>query len=166
MEAGQVLTHALVRDRIYVGYPNIAQSNINDSTLEITSLVISDPAPDSFHLNQTQVLGSDSSFHPKIYAFDADVGLAGSNTFATARVPEVKARDGTVIHVDQQLSLSDVGAFGDFAKAVMLNEEIQLNIYGKPKLKQGSLQTITITYNKTVTMKGECLSGRSRNAEC
>lgn len=159
MRTGEAaLTLALAWYRVYVGYPNIAQSDIDDSTLEITSMVISDPAPDSFQLNQTQVLGSDSSFHPKIYAFDADVSLLGSGTFAKVRVPEVKANDGTVIPVEQKLDLSDADAFGDFAKAVMLNEEIHLNIYGKPELKQGSLPTITVTYNKTVTMKGECLS--------
>lgn len=149
-----VVVLVVVLPVVYVGYPNIAQGDIDDSTLEITSMVISDPAPDSFQLNQTQVLGSDSHFHPKIYAFDADVSLSGTAPFAKVRVPEVKANDGTIIPVEQKLDLSDADAFGDFAKAVMLNEEIHLNIYGKPELKQGSLPTITVTYNKTVTMKG------------
>jgi hypothetical protein len=144
--------------RVYVGYPNIAQENIDDSTLEIKSMVISDPAPSSFQLNQTQVLGTHSIFHPNIYAFDATVSLLGAAVpFSTVRVPQVKSNDGVEVPVNQRVELSDVSAFGDFATAVMLNEEIKLNIYGKPDLKQGGLPRISVTYNKTVTMKGKPL---------
>jgi hypothetical protein len=37
---------------------------------------------------------------------------------------------------------------------MMLQEEVSLNIYGKPRLKQAGLHTITVMYNKTITMKG------------
>jgi hypothetical protein len=140
---------------VYVGYPNIAQHDIDDSTLTVESMQISDPAPDGFHLTQRQVIGSDSMFHPKIFEFDADVSLLGSPVFATVKVPQVKADDGAVVNVDQWLNLTDAGAFGDFATAVMMNEEFHLNIYGEPRLKQGGLPTIDVDYNKTVTMKGE-----------
>lgn len=140
---------------IYVGYPKIAQHDVNDSTLNITEMVISDPTPSSFQLNQTQVIGSHSSYHPEIYAFDAAVSLAGASAaFATVRVPGVKSKDGAVVEVGQLVELSDKDAFGDYAKAVMLNEEVSLNIYGKPGLKEGSLPKTTVTYDKTVTMKG------------
>lgn len=118
-------------------------------------MIISDPTPNSFFLTQTQVIGTHSMFHPTIYAFDATVSLLGAAAFATVRVPQVKANDGTVVHINQSLDLSDVGAFGGFATAVMQNEEITLNIYGKPDLKQGGLPKIGVTYNKTVTMKGK-----------
>lgn len=141
-----------------MGYPKIAQHDVNDSTLDITEMVISDPTPESFQLNQTQVIGSHSSYHPEIYAFDAAVSLAGAAAaFATVRVPGVKSKDGAVVEVAQKVDLSDADAFGDYAKAVMLNEEVSLNIYGKPGLKEGSLPKTTVTYDKTVTMKGKPL---------
>jgi len=140
---------------VYVGYPHIAQSDVNDSTLNITSMTIADPTPTSFHLIQKQVLGSHSVFHPKIYSFLASVSLLGAaNAFTSVQVPEVQARDGAAIDVDQVVDLSNANAFGDFATAVMLNEEVKLNIYGKPVLQQGSLPKTTVNYNKTVTMKG------------
>ncbi|KAL4982827.1 hypothetical protein BDW68DRAFT_170119 [Aspergillus falconensis] len=139
---------------VYVGYPNIAQHDIDDSTLTVESMQISDPARDGFHLTQRQVIGSDSMFHPKIFEFDADVSLLGSPVFATVKVPQVKADDGAVVTVDQWLNLTDAGAFGDFATAVMMSNEFDLNIYGEPRLKQGGLPTIDVDYNKTVTMKG------------
>ncbi|KAJ5624483.1 hypothetical protein N7510_000792 [Penicillium lagena] len=140
---------------VYVGYPKIAQTDVNESTLNITSMVISDPTPDSFHLTQTQVIGSHASFHPQIFAFSASVSLLGAAApFASVQVPAVQSKDGAVVDISQTLSLSDVSAFGDYAKAVMLNEEVDLNIYGKPVLQEGALPKTTVTYNKTVTMKG------------
>lgn len=118
-------------------------------------MVISDPTPDSFQLNQTQILGSKSQYHPQIYAFDAAVSLAGAAApFATVTVPGVKSNDGAEIHVEQKVDLSDSDAFGDYATAVMMNEEVSLNIYGRPGLKEGALPKTTVTYNKTVVMKG------------
>ncbi|KAJ5167757.1 uncharacterized protein N7482_003351 [Penicillium canariense] len=140
---------------VYVAYPKIAQDDVNDSTLNVTSMVIANPTPDSFELLQTQVIGSHSSYHPKIYSFLASVSLLGAaNPFTSVQVPTVKSKDGATVNVNQTVDLSDAGAFGDFAEAVMLNEEVQLNIYGRPELKEGSLPTTTVTYNKTVTMKG------------
>ncbi|KAJ5124073.1 uncharacterized protein N7515_007898 [Penicillium bovifimosum] len=140
---------------IYVAYPKIAQSAVNDSTLQIKSMIISDPTPESFHLDQQQILGTDSSYHPKIYEFDAEVSLGGADgPFATVTVPEVKSKDGAEIHVVQKVDLTDVDAFGDFNVAVMLQEELDLRIKGKPGLKQGGLPKTHVTYDKTVTMKG------------
>ncbi|KAJ5390826.1 uncharacterized protein N7496_001894 [Penicillium cataractarum] len=140
---------------VYVAYPKIAQSQVNDSTLNVTSMVIADPTPDSFHLTQTQVIGSHSSYHPKIYSFLASVSLLGAaSAFTSVQVPEVQSKDGAEVNVDQVVDLSNADAFGDFAQAVMLNEEVEMNIYGRPGLKEGGLPKTTVTYNKTVTMKG------------
>lgn len=139
---------------VYVGYPRIAQGDINDSTLDVTSMEISDPSPDGFHLNQKQVIGSGSTFKPKLFSFDADVSLLGSSKFAMVTVPEVQGRDGYVVDIDQWVDLSSVEDFEAFSIAVMMNEEFKLNIYGEPRLKLGALPTIDIDYNKTITMKG------------
>jgi len=118
-------------------------------------MIISDPTPKSFVLNQTQVIGSKSSYHPEIFGFGAAVSLLGAaSAFATVNVPAVKSKDGAELVVSQSLDLSDASAFSDFCTAVMLNEEVSLDIYGKPELQLGSLQKTTVTYNKTVTMKG------------
>lgn len=143
---------------VYVAYPKIAQSAVNDSTLDITEMIISDPTPESIHLEQRQVLGSDSIFHPQIYAFDSAVSLAGAaDPFAYVTVPAVKSKDGAEIHFEQKVDLTDASAFGDYTTAVMMNEEVSLNIYGRPGLKQGGLPKTTVDYNKTVVMKGMLL---------
>lgn len=144
--------------RIYVGYPNIAQHDVNDSTVTVKEISITDPTPNSFHLNQTQTLGTDSIFHPHFFAFNATASLAGSSDpFAVVTIPDVKGVDGAVINVDQDVHLDGNGAFADFSTAIMMNEEVDMILYGRPELKQGSLPTITVTYNKTVTIKGSHL---------
>ncbi|KAE8353018.1 hypothetical protein BDV28DRAFT_115330 [Aspergillus coremiiformis] len=140
---------------VYVGYPNIAQGNIDDSALEVKSMVISDPTPNSFHVNQTQIVKTKSIFHPTIYSFNASVGLLGAAApFATVTIPQLKSRDGEEVLVDQRLDLTDVSAFGDFATAAIQNEYLYVNVYGKPELRQRGLPKITVAYNKTATMKG------------
>lgn len=120
-------------------------------------MILSNPTPESFRLEQNQVLGSDSSYHPQIYAFNSSVSLAGNDPFAYVTVPAVKSKDGAEIHFKQDVALTDASAFADFTTAVMLNEEISMNIYGRPGLKQGGLPKTTVTYNKTVVMKGMSL---------
>lgn len=129
---------------------------MNKSTLNVTSMAITDPSPGSFHLKQTQVIGSSSAFKPTIFGFSAAVSLLGAVPWGNAQVPDVKAEDGAVVHIEEQIKLSNETAFGDFAKAVLLNEEFDMNIYGEPKLQEGALPKVDVTYNKTVTIKGGC----------
>lgn len=117
-------------------------------------MAISDPTPNSFHLQETQVIGSSSAFKPNIYSFGAAISLLGGAPFITVQIPKFKAHDGVQVDVDQDVNITDVAAFTEFSKAVMLNEEIQMNVYGKADLKEGSLPKTKITYNKTTTIKG------------
>lgn len=138
-----------------MGYPNIAQGDVDDSTLDVTQMDISDPAPDSFKLNITEVLGTDSSFHPQFDPFEATVLMGGSETpFLTLDVGGFKANDGTEIHVEQDIKLADVDAFSEYATAVMANETVSLIIRGKPQLQEGKLPKIGVNYDKTIEMKG------------
>lgn len=141
--------------RIYVGYPNIAQSDVDESTLEITQMSIMDPKPDSLKVNITQELGTDSSFHPQFDEWDATVLIGGSETpFMNLHVPSFKADDGTEIHIEQNVDLDNVDAFSEYSTAVMLNETVSLIIRGNPKLQEGQLPKIDVDYDKTITMKG------------
>ncbi|EED17083.1 conserved hypothetical protein [Talaromyces stipitatus ATCC 10500] len=140
---------------VYVGYPKIAQHDVNKSTLNITNLAFSDPTPTSIHINQTQVLGNKAIYHPTIYAFNATIALVGATApLAVVPVPRTETNDGAVIVVDSNLDLNNTEAVTNFSMAVLGLEEFQLNIYGRPVLKEGPLPKHTVTYNKTVTMKG------------
>lgn len=73
---------------------------------------------------------------------------------ATVAIPRLQAEDGAVIVVDTDLALNNSDAVTDFTKAVLGTEKFELNIYGRPDLKEGPLPTSTVTFNKTVAMNG------------
>lgn len=73
---------------------------------------------------------------------------------AIVAIPKVQAEDGAVIDVNTDLALNDSDAVTNFTKAVLGTESFELNIYGRPDLKEGPLPTNTVTFNKTVPMKG------------
>jgi hypothetical protein len=152
--------------RVYVGYPRIAQDDVNKATLNVTELIFSDPTPSSIHINQTQVLGNKAIYHPTIFAFNATIALVGATgaaaTLATVPIPQVGAEDGAIINVDTTLALNTSSdAVTNFTEAVLGKDTFELNFYGRPDLKEGPLPTNTVTFNKTVTMKGESSSCRS-----
>jgi hypothetical protein len=122
----------------------------------VTSLVFSDPTPDTIHVNQTQILGNKQIYHPKIYSFNASLGLAGApEPVSYAIVPETASNDGQVIIVDTTLQLN-VDAVTDFTKTVLASKTWYLNVYGRPQLKEMVLPKETVTFNKTIEMSGEC----------
>ncbi|KAL3443181.1 hypothetical protein BJX65DRAFT_312035 [Aspergillus insuetus] len=140
---------------IYVGYPRIAQDGINSATLTILSMEITNPSTSGFHFHQVQELGSDSIFHPHLYGFNATVRLPGfEDPMMHINVPGLKAKDGATFEVDQDVTLQNPDVFAEFSKAMMLQEEVTLNIYGRPRLQQPGLQTITVNYNHTISIKG------------
>lgn len=146
---------AIILPFVFVAYPNMAQQDVNDSTLTIKSMVISDPAPDSFHIVLTQVIGSKSKFHPVLDAFNASVSMLGSSVpFAYLNTPRVQSHDGVEGTIDQKVVIPDLDSFTAFSVAVMQKEEVNLVVSGKTGLKLGSLPKINVTYNKNVTTKG------------
>ncbi|KAL2850198.1 hypothetical protein BJY01DRAFT_261854 [Aspergillus pseudoustus] len=142
---------------VYVGYPNIAQSDIDDSTLTISALIITDPSPVGFDLNMTQTIGTGSIFHPTVFEFKSEVGLAGeesSSPFATVTVPDVVAKDGATMDIQQWVELTNETTFTDFVITLLKEEYFGISVSGKPKLKLGALPTIDVSYKKDVTLKG------------
>jgi hypothetical protein len=138
-----------------VGYPKIAQGDVNDATLEVTELALLSPTPNSVHANQTQVLGNKSIYHPNLDAFNATILMVGGMApIASALVPATIANDGQVIVIDTELNLN-ADAMAQFSTVVLKNAQFQLNFAGYPGLKEGVLPKTTVDFNKTVTMKGE-----------
>lgn len=139
-----------------MGYPKIAQNDVNDATLEVTDLALLSPTPNSVHANQTQILGNKAIYHPNLDAFNATILMVGGLApIASALVPATIANDGQIINIDTELNLTNADAMAQFSTAVLKNEQFQLNFAGYTGLKEGVLPKTTVDFNKTVTMKGE-----------
>jgi hypothetical protein len=150
----EVLTR--VRHSIYVGYPNIARNGIASSKLVPTSESFTNPTPDSFDLELDTVLETDSSFHPKLSAFNGSLYLEGGVApFAYINVPALTAKNGTVAHVQQRVTIPDQTQFQNYCITALTSESYTLRLKGKGNLKQGALQTNSVNYDQPVESKGE-----------
>jgi len=141
---------------VYVGYPRLAQREVNKSVLNITSMSLSDPAPDSFTLELESVLSTTSKYHPELAAFNGSLHLNDSDTaFAYLDIPKVKAENGTESHVNQRVQIADMAEFTRYTMTVLGTEQFAIYLKGRGGLQQGGLPKTTVNYNKEITMKGK-----------
>ena len=139
---------------IYVGIPNIAQHDVNDSTLEVTAMDVTSPTPDGVHLKLTNLVKSDSSFHPTIEGFQGGLSLDGKTPFLYIGIPEIKSEAETNVNVEQDVKFANKDAFNEYNKVVMQSESLDVHLDGKTKIHQSGLDPISVDYNKIITMKG------------
>lgn len=142
--------------RVYVAFPRISQNGVNDSTLEIQSLTLSNPTPNSFHLEQTAKLKNPSRYHPNLDRFNASlaVGSSPNKPYAYVELPAVHATKETTTHVDQEVQITDMDAFIDYNTQLLTKDSVNLVVKGRTKLHEMRLPTTTIDYHKTITMRG------------
>lgn len=142
--------------RIYVGYPNLAQKEINKSTLEVTALSLTNPAPDSFDLELTTVLHTDSKYHPNLDAFNGSLQLQDSDVpFAYLNIPAMEAGDGVESQVSQRVQIANLTEYTKYVATTLGTEEYSIFLKGKGGLKQGGLPNTNVDYNKEIKMKGK-----------
>ena len=127
---------------------------MNKSTLDVQSLNISDPTPNSFHIHQVTVTSSSSSYHPNLDAFNASLSLAGSVPYAQILIPPVHATKEATAVVDQTVQITDIGAFTAYNTALLDSVEVNVTVAGRTGLHEMKFPETTVNFNKTVTMKG------------
>jgi hypothetical protein len=140
---------------IYVGVPNKAQDEINDSTLEVSSQEVTNSKPDSVHLKIDTVIKSDSSYHPTIDGFRAGLSLEGQSPFVYIDIPKAKSEAETYITVEQDVGFASMEAFTAYTKTVLASETFQIYLDGKTNIHLSGLPTMDVNYNKIITMKGK-----------
>jgi len=140
---------------IYVGYPKMAQSSVNESKLHVTAESILNPAPNAFDLNLTSELETHAKYHPQLDAFEASLYLKDSDIpFATFNTPAIKADNGTVSQVLQRVEIQNLTEFTRYTMVALASEEYTIYLRGNGGLKQGSLPKTDVDYNQEVQMIG------------
>jgi hypothetical protein len=145
--------------RIFVGMPNIAQNGINDAQLFMQSQTVTNPTPNSVHLNMVTISKSKSPFHPWLDEMKAALFLEDTlpdiKPFGYITIPRVKATATAMITVDQVLEIADVDQFAAYNLRVMQSNEYRVAVRGRTGLKEGSFPKTTINFNKVITSKGK-----------
>jgi hypothetical protein len=100
------------------------------------------------------VIKSDSSYHPTVDSFEAELSLEGQGPFATIIIPKAKSEAETFITVDQDITFTSAEAFAGYTKAVLGAETFKVHLDGKTQVHLKGLPGMDVNYNKVVTMKG------------
>lgn len=161
-----ITTHQLTFSSIYVASPRISQDGINGSTLEIQSLILSNPTPNSFHLEQTALIGNENSYHPRLDSFNASLSLHNPASqsengegkdvaYAYITLPAIHATKTATSYVNQTVQITDLDAFKSYNAAVLGGEEVQVRVKGRTDLHLMRFPTTAVDYDKVVTMKGQ-----------
>jgi hypothetical protein len=148
----------LISGRAYVGLPNIAQAQVNKSTLEIKNMIITEPTRNSVHLQQEAFLHSSSIFTPTLDAFPVALFLENTEPnikpFAYLQLPRVHSSKSTPVNLDQTVSITDIDQFSEYTKAVMNSKKVRLALRGRTILRLGRLPPATINYNEVLEFNG------------
>lgn len=143
---------------IYVAYPTMARKAISESTLNVTSMTITNPKPDSVELSFKQTFYTQSKYHPTLYPFNASfymIDNVDNPAFASIRTPKVQAANGTESEVPPQtVNITFPDEFTRYVLLAYQSEEFTIALRGNGDLKQGSLPKTTVSYNQNLTMKG------------
>ncbi|PVH78542.1 hypothetical protein DL98DRAFT_561154 [Cadophora sp. DSE1049] len=144
---------------VYVGMPRIAQHQVDDSSLEFREAYFLNPTSDSVEVTQKAILHNPSTFTPTLDPFPADLFLVTNGTYAsvsmlTLPMPGIHAKKATNASIDNAvIQVNDLDALGDYAVAVMTQENITTALVGRTKLHLGKLPVQKIKFNSTSTYK-------------
>lgn len=150
-----------ILNSVYVGYPKAARHAIRDSSLNVTSMSILDPAPDSIELTVVEKLYSKSSYHPTLYPFNASLYLLNHQEappFVSIQTSEIKAHNNATVTIGpQRVNITNLHEFTNFVLMTAASEQFTYALRGKGDLKQGALPRVGVNYDKNITMKGAIL---------
>lgn len=140
---------------IYVGFPKIAQDQVNSATASIATIKLTNPTPNSFHVVQDGFSDSTSSFHPYLDSFNVSLSILGAaSSYAMITLPGLTSDAHVPVHVDQDVQILDVQAYADYNVKVLTSESFTQRINGTTTVHQPGLPATSVSYDKTVTMKG------------
>ncbi|KAF2132527.1 hypothetical protein P153DRAFT_283411 [Dothidotthia symphoricarpi CBS 119687] len=149
-----VLVLVIVLPLIYAAVPKIAQDQINGSTLEVTAQDVTGPRPDSIHLKLESTIKSDSKYHPTLDRFDASLSLEDKKPFLNIVIPTTKSKEEVFVTVDQDIKITDMAAFTEYAMVALASETFDVYLDGKPTIHLSGLPAMNVDYNKKISMKG------------
>ncbi|KAK6337662.1 hypothetical protein TWF730_003054 [Orbilia blumenaviensis] len=150
---------AVVLGIIFGAIPKIAQDSVNDSTLQVDDLAITNPSNDRFTLSMNSTAHSHApvSAHFSPQTFEMYLPPAEGEQivpFMTLSVGRLDIKDTLTINVtDVVTEILDKPAYDLFSAQVLDNEKLSLGIRSNPEVNVGAIK-FKVDYQKTVELKG------------
>jgi hypothetical protein len=143
---------------IFVAVPRIAQQKLDDSTLTIDGIKVTQTQTNSYHLAINSTIASDGKVHAKIGAFTGVMyleDLEPHTPFSTVNFPETSSDALQTVNVSQAATIGDNPAFTTFNTWLLHNETLRVTISGDTTIRvNGIARDYPVKYHKTITLNG------------
>ncbi|KAK8056025.1 hypothetical protein PG993_001252 [Apiospora rasikravindrae] len=145
---------------ILVAVPNMAQARLDNASLDIDSIVISQAEKDSFHMAINSTILADNGVHATIRAFEGTMSLlpdqdgAAPMAFAKFQFPEVASAAAVVVNVSQKVAVGDVDSLVAFNEALLAKDFVHVRVEGDTQIRvAGIARDYPVTFRKDVQLK-------------
>ncbi|KAI1376353.1 hypothetical protein F4677DRAFT_89314 [Hypoxylon crocopeplum] len=143
---------------ILVAVPRMAQSKLDEATLSIDGIIITNVQTNSLNMAINSTITTDGSTHATIDSFEGTMYLADVNpplAFARINFPETTSDALQTVNVSQQIPISDQNAFTTFNTYLIQRESVSVLINGDTYVHvSGISRAYSVTFSKTVSLKG------------
>lgn len=144
--------------RILVAVPKMAQRKLNDASMHIDSIVISQSKTNSYHMAINSTISADESTHATIRGFEGTMYLMDVDppaAFAKLQFPEVKSTAEINVNVSQEMVVEDMAALVTFNTYLVQRKTVRVKVEGDTKVRvSGIARDYPVTFTKEVELNG------------
>ncbi|KAH8893825.1 hypothetical protein GQ53DRAFT_745281 [Thozetella sp. PMI_491] len=143
---------------IFVAIPKIAQSKLDEATLTIDGIVVTNTKSDSLTMAINSTIHTDGSVKANIDGFLGDMyleDLLPHTPFAQISFPATTSDALQVVNVSQPLPITNMEAFTNFNTWLLHNTTLRVTVSGSTNIRvNGIAKSYPVTFLKTIEMPG------------
>lgn len=143
---------------IFVGIPNIAQSKLDSSELEVDGIIVTRTRSDSYNMAINSTIRSDGGVSATISPFTAEMyleDLEPHTPFVYLDFPETTSAEVQTVNTSKEVEIPDLEAFTTFNTWLMANESVRVTVKGDTHVRvSGVSRRFGVTFKKTMTLAG------------
>ncbi|KAI1412595.1 hypothetical protein F5Y13DRAFT_199829 [Hypoxylon sp. FL1857] len=143
---------------LLVAVPKMAQQKLDEATLAIDGIVITNVQTNSLNMAINSTITTDGSTHATIDGFEGTMYLADLDpplAFAKINFPETTSDAFQTVNVSQEIPISDQDAFTTFNEHLMQQETVKVMVKGDTHVHvRGISRAYSVTFSKTVPLQG------------
>jgi hypothetical protein len=143
---------------IFVGIPAMAQSKLNQATLTVEGIHVTNTQTDSFTMSINSTIHSNSSVSATFDAFIGDMyleDLEPHTPFAQINFPETQSGSLVPVNISQNVAINNLDALTTFNTWLLNNQSLRVTVNGNTNVHVSGIgKGFGVNFKKTVTLVG------------
>lgn len=143
---------------ILVAVPRMVQQKLDEATLSIDGIVITNAQTNCLNMAINSTITTDGSTHATIDGFEGTMYLSDIEpplAFTRINFPETTSDALQTINISQEIPISDLNAFTTFNRYLIQRESVNVLVKGDTHIHvHGISRAYSVTFRKTVAIKG------------